>query len=118
MHKSMESQLMRSNAESMSSFSLKGGTLLPTFSGSILEQSTLSIFQRANLLDQISIDQDACEAPVDRYQQSLFDLIYHTVGEYYKAQDVLHQVWLKPYLSLATIHPIVSMHSSGHSCSE
>jgi RNA polymerase sigma factor (sigma-70 family) len=48
-------------------------------------------------------DQEAFEALVSRYQQSLFGLIYHYVGEYHEAEDVLQQVWLQLYLSLATL---------------
>jgi len=44
-------------------------------------------------------DQDAFEVLVSRYQQSLFGLIYHYVGEYHEAEDVLQQVWLQLYLS-------------------
>ncbi len=50
-------------------------------------------------------DQEAFEALVSRYQQSLFGLIYHYVGEYHEAEDVLQQVWLQLYLSLATLRP-------------
>ena len=42
---------------------------------------------------------------MNRYKQSLFDLIYKYVGEYHKAEDILQQVWLKLYLSLAVLHP-------------
>jgi len=48
-------------------------------------------------------DQEAFEALVSRYRQSLFGLIYHYVGEYHEAEDVLQQVWLQLYLSLATL---------------
>jgi RNA polymerase sigma-70 factor, ECF subfamily len=48
-------------------------------------------------------DQEAFEVLVSRYQQSLFGLIYHYVGEYREAEDVLQQVWLQLYLSLATL---------------
>jgi RNA polymerase sigma-70 factor, ECF subfamily len=50
-------------------------------------------------------DQEAFEALVSRYQHSLFGLIYHYVGEYHEAEDVLQQVWLQLYLSLATLRP-------------
>jgi RNA polymerase sigma factor (sigma-70 family) len=50
-------------------------------------------------------DQAAFEALVSRYQQALFRLIYHYVGEYHEAHDVLQQVWLQLYLSLATLRP-------------
>ena len=50
-------------------------------------------------------DQEAFEALVSRYQQSLFVLIYRYVGEYHEAHDVLQQVWLQLYLSLATLRP-------------
>jgi RNA polymerase sigma-70 factor, ECF subfamily len=48
-------------------------------------------------------DQEAFEALVSRYKQSLYGLIYHYVGEYHEAEDVLQQVWLQLYLSLATL---------------
>jgi RNA polymerase sigma factor (sigma-70 family) len=48
--------------------------------------------------------QEAFEALVNRYEQSLFGLIYHYVGEYHEAQDILQQVWLQLYLSLDTLH--------------
>jgi RNA polymerase sigma-70 factor (ECF subfamily) len=50
-------------------------------------------------------DQAAFEALVSRYQQALFRLIYHYVGEYHEAHDVLQQVWLQLYLFLATLRP-------------
>jgi RNA polymerase sigma-70 factor (ECF subfamily) len=50
-------------------------------------------------------DQDAFEALVNRYQRSLFGLIYRYVGEYHEAQDVLQQVWLQLFLSLPTLSP-------------
>ena len=50
-------------------------------------------------------DQEAFELLVRRYQQSLFGLIYHYVGEYHETEDVLQQVWLQLYLSLATLRP-------------
>jgi RNA polymerase sigma-70 factor, ECF subfamily len=40
---------------------------------------------------------------VNRYKKTLFGLIYHYVGEYHEAEDVLQQVWLQLYLSLATL---------------
>jgi len=50
-------------------------------------------------------DQQAFEALVSRYKQPLFDLIYHYVGEYYEAEDILQHVYLKLYLSLSTLEP-------------
>jgi len=60
-----------------------------------------------SILVQLALhgDQEAFEALVNRYKQSLFDLIYQYVGEYYETEDILQQVWLKLYLSLATLHP-------------
>jgi RNA polymerase sigma-70 factor, ECF subfamily len=49
-------------------------------------------------------DQAAFEALVNKYQHALFGLIYHYVGEYHEAQDILQQVWLQLYLSLAALH--------------
>ena len=58
-----------------------------------------------NLLVQqaLSGDQEAFEALVSRYKQSLFVLIYHYVGEYQEVEDILQQVWLQLYLSLAKL---------------
>lgn len=60
-----------------------------------------------NLLVQqaLSGDQEAFEALVSRYKQSLFVLIYHYVGEYHEVEDILQQVWLQLYLSLAKLRP-------------
>jgi RNA polymerase sigma-70 factor, ECF subfamily len=55
-------------------------------------------------------DQHAFEALTRRYQPALFGLIYHSVGEYREAQDVLQEVWLQLYLSLGTLRP--SKHGS------
>ncbi len=57
----------------------------------------------------LSGDQDAFEALVSRYKQSLFGLIHHYVGEYHEADDILQQVWLQLYLSLATLRPHVQI---------
>jgi RNA polymerase sigma-70 factor (ECF subfamily) len=54
-------------------------------------------------------NQKAFEALVNRYQHSLFGLIYGYVGEYHEAHDVLQHVWLQLYLSLSTLHPNVHM---------
>ncbi len=54
-------------------------------------------------------DQEAFEAIVSRHQQSLFGLIYHYVGVYHEAEDILQQVWLQLYLSLATLRPQVQI---------
>jgi RNA polymerase sigma-70 factor, ECF subfamily len=50
-------------------------------------------------------DQEAFEALVRRYKKPLLGLIYHYVGEYHETEDVLQQVWLQLYLSLATLRP-------------
>ncbi len=50
-------------------------------------------------------DQEAFEALISRYKKTLFGLIYHYVGDYHEAHDVLQQVWLQLYLSLATLRP-------------
>jgi RNA polymerase sigma factor (sigma-70 family) len=57
----------------------------------------------------LSEDQEAFEALVSRYKQSLFGLIYHSVGEYHAAEDILQQVWLQLYISLATLRPYVQI---------
>jgi RNA polymerase sigma factor (sigma-70 family) len=54
-------------------------------------------------------DQEAFEALVSRYEKALFDLIYFCVGEYHEAHDVLQQVWLQLYLSLAILRPNVQI---------
>jgi RNA polymerase sigma-70 factor, ECF subfamily len=48
-------------------------------------------------------DQGAFETLVHRYETSLFNIIYQHVGEYYEAWDVLQEVLLQLYLSLATL---------------
>ena len=53
----------------------------------------------------LSGDQEAFEALVSRYKKSLFGLIYHYVGEYHEAEDILQHVWLQLYLSLAMLRP-------------
>ncbi len=50
-------------------------------------------------------NQEAFEALVSRYKKALFGLIYHYVRDYHEAYDVLQQVWLQLYLSLATLRP-------------
>jgi len=57
----------------------------------------------------LSGDQDAFEALVSRYKQSLFGLIHHYVSEYHAAEDILQQVWLQLYISLATLRPHVQI---------
>ncbi len=52
-------------------------------------------------------DQNAFEALVSRYKHSLFGLIYHYVGDYHEAHDILQEVWLRLYLSLGTLRPDV-----------
>ena len=54
-------------------------------------------------------DQEAFEVLLSRYKQSLFGLIHHYVGEYHEAEDILQQVWLQLYLSLATLRPYVQI---------
>ena len=54
-------------------------------------------------------DQEAFEALLSRYEKALFDVIYFYVGEYHEAHDVLQQVWLQLYLSLATLRPEVQI---------
>ena len=57
----------------------------------------------------LSGDQEAFEVLVSRYQQALFGLIYHYVGEYHEAEDILQQVWLQLYISLATLRSSVQI---------
>ncbi len=57
----------------------------------------------------LSGDQDAFEALVSRYRQFLFGQIYHYIGEYNEAEDILQQVWIKLYLSLASLRPSVQI---------
>ncbi len=49
-------------------------------------------------------DQQAFETLVNRYSTSLFSFIYHYLDDYDKACDILQQVFLQLYLSLATLH--------------
>ena len=45
----------------------------------------------------------AFEALVHRYSTSLFNFIYHFLGDYDQACDILQQVFLQLYLSLSTL---------------
>jgi RNA polymerase sigma factor (sigma-70 family) len=47
--------------------------------------------------------QDAFEVLVSRYKKPLVGLIIHYVGEYHEVEDILQQVWLQLYLSLASL---------------
>ena len=69
------------------------------------QRNTLYPETSDGVLVQIALtgDQEAFEALVSRYKKSLFALIYHYVGEYHEAHDVMQQVWLQLYLSLATL---------------
>jgi RNA polymerase sigma-70 factor (ECF subfamily) len=66
---------------------------------------------RVLIQQALSGDQEAFEALVSRYKQPLFVLIYHYVGEHHEAEDILQQVWLQLYLSLATLRPYVEIKS-------
>jgi len=57
----------------------------------------------------LSGDQEAFEALVSRYKKLLFGLIHHYVGEYHEAEDILQQVWLQLYISLATLRSSVQI---------
>jgi RNA polymerase sigma-70 factor (ECF subfamily) len=51
-------------------------------------------------------DQDAFEALVNRYKQSLFGLLYLPLcWGYQETEDILQQAWLQLYRSLASLHP-------------
>ena len=75
------------------------------------KSSSTTDIQHPEIADSILVqqalagDQDAFEALVNRYQASLFQLVYHYMREYHEAHDVLQQVWLQLYLSLATLRP-------------
>ena len=64
-----------------------------------------------SLLVQQSLggNQDAFEALVSRYKKPLVGLILHYVGEYHEVEDILQQVWLQLYLSLASLRPYVQI---------
>src|SRR6266851_3628304 len=49
-------------------------------------------------------DQHAFDTLVHRYETALFHMIYHYVREYHGALDVMQQVLLQLYFSLATLH--------------
>ena len=51
----------------------------------------------------LSGNQQAFETLVNRYSGSLFSFIYHYLDDYDKACDILQQVFLQLYLSLATL---------------
>jgi len=53
----------------------------------------------------LSGDQDAFEVLVNRYKKPLVGLILHYIGEYHEVEDILQQVWLQLYLSLASLRP-------------
>ncbi len=57
----------------------------------------------------LSGDQGAFEALVRRYKKPLVGLILHYVGEYHEVEDILQQVWLQLYLSLASLRPYVQI---------
>ena len=57
----------------------------------------------------LSGDQEAFEALVSRYKKPLVGLILHYVGEYHEVEDILQQVWLQLYLSLASLRPYVQI---------
>ena len=59
----------------------------------------------------LSGDQEAFEVLVCRYKKPLFGLIYHYVGDYHEAEDILQHVWLQLYLSLAALRPSVQIKS-------
>ena len=63
----------------------------PQISDAILAQQTLTG------------DQRAFEVLVHRYSTPLFNLIYHFLGDYDQACDVLQQVFLRFYTSLPTL---------------
>jgi RNA polymerase sigma-70 factor (ECF subfamily) len=48
-------------------------------------------------------DQWAFETLVQRYSKAIFGFIYHLLGDYDRACDILQQVFLQLYLSLAII---------------
>src|SRR5713226_700052 len=48
-------------------------------------------------------NQWAFEALVHRYSTPLFSFIYHFLGDYDQACDILQQVFLQLYLSLSTL---------------
>ncbi|HEY3993637.1 MAG TPA: sigma-70 family RNA polymerase sigma factor [Ktedonobacteraceae bacterium] len=49
-------------------------------------------------------DEIAFEALVRRYNSPLFHFIYHLLGDYDRASDVLQQVMVQLYVSLPTLH--------------
>jgi RNA polymerase sigma factor (sigma-70 family) len=48
-------------------------------------------------------DQRAFEALVQRYSKALFNFIYHFLGDYDRTCDILQQVFLQLFLSLAIV---------------
>jgi RNA polymerase sigma-70 factor, ECF subfamily len=74
------------------------------------QHTSVTSIQHPEIADSVLIqqaltgDQDAFETLVHRYEAVLFDMIYRRLGEYHGALDVLQQVLLQLYLSLATLH--------------
>ena len=54
-------------------------------------------------------DQGAFEMLVHRYRNALFTLIYSCLGDYHETYDILQEVFLQLYLSLATIRVEASL---------
>src|SRR5215469_16961235 len=73
-----------------------------------MQAQTLVGAQPADLSDGVLIervladDQRAFEVLVKRYQAPLFQAIYHVLGDYHEAHDVLQQVLLQLYLTTNT----------------
>jgi RNA polymerase sigma factor (sigma-70 family) len=66
----------------------------------ILEQETPEVTDGMLAREVLAGNQRAFETLVTRYSTTLFNFIYHFVGDYDRACDILQQVFLQLYISL------------------
>lgn len=74
---------------------------------SLLQQEKISLAELSDgQLASLTLEGNECafEALVKRYSSPLFHFIYHFLGDYDGASDVLQQVMVRLYLSLPDLH--------------